>query len=91
MTQESISQSCEIIEVMTSQQVKNFRTQLGMTQAEFAKFVGAPLGTIASWEYGKTMSALANLRVKTLQKTIGPKLIANQQARQQLLEEASYI
>ena len=81
--------TCEQVQVMSSAEVKAFRQSLGMTQAEFAKFVGAPVGTIASWEYGKTLSALANLRVRTLEAKLGKKLIANRNEREGLVRQAA--
>lgn len=91
MTTQSINVRCESVPVMTSQEVKEFRNQMGMTQAEFARFIGAPLGTIASWEYGKSMSTLAHLRVNTLKNTLGKKLIDIKNQREELIEQASHI
>jgi DNA-binding transcriptional regulator YiaG len=49
-----------------SKLVKQYRTDIGMTQAEFADFTGVALGTIASWEVGQNPSSPGRAHMATL-------------------------
>lgn len=46
------SQQCLVAPALTASQIKKYRTELGMTQEEFAKEFDIPLGTLRDWEQG---------------------------------------
>lgn len=79
---------CEVFDPMSANQLKDFRLSLGMTQSEFATFVGTKVGTIASWESGRKMSAIAKTRIVKLHEHRGP-IISQRQLLEQAIRQAS--
>lgn len=69
----SASVECKSVAVMSGDEVKQFRLQLGMTQAEFAQFTGIALGTIATWEAGSSSpSSSGRAHLQSLMQRSGP-------------------
>ncbi len=48
------------------QQIKRLRKSLKLTQSEFAKYMGVPLGTLKKWEQNR-----GNMQKKTFEKLFG--------------------
>lgn len=59
---------------LTSDDVRAFRQELGMSQVEFADFVGVAQGTVASWEARKSggPSRAACVLLEVLRRRSGP-------------------
>lgn len=68
---------------LTGAQVKQLRDELGMSQQEFARFVGLPPGTVTSWERraSRELSASAAFLVGAFATKTATARVALQQAK----------
>ncbi len=48
------------IRVMSAEEIKNIRLKLNLSQSEFAKCYGLPIGTIRNWEQSRTSPDFAS-------------------------------
>ncbi len=46
--------------------IKQFRKDLGISQIEFAKYIGVFLGTVATWETHSSMSRSARMLISSV-------------------------
>jgi DNA-binding transcriptional regulator YiaG len=49
------NQGCLIAPKLTSEEIKRYRLELGMTQERFSGEFGIPLGTLRRWERGRNV------------------------------------
>ena len=49
------NQGCLIAPKLTSEEIRRYRLELGMTQARFSDEFGIPLGTLRRWERGQNV------------------------------------
>lgn len=80
------------VSVLTAQLIRQFRQDLGMSQQEFAKHLGIPLGTLATYEVDTNLEGRmtkGKLRILTLMQNSQTILVARNAciAAQRSLEE----
>lgn len=67
------NEGCLYIPELTAQDVIDYRTQLCMTQTEFAKAFDIPLTTLRNWEQNRSKPVISNARLQFYNKLFDDK------------------